>query len=410
VLVKDIYPAPPFPPRSSNPNHLTAFGDTLMFFARSGDTQSEQLWRSDGTAAGTVEVEHRIGQGGSTAVVGDTFYFGAYAAGSGLWKSDGRTATLVKPFENETPRELTAADGKLYFVGYTPATGAELWVSDGTTAGTVMAGDIAPGPDSSGTSNLEVVARTLFFSADSGLWKVDLGALPAVVGRHVFYNHSGYDGDNGAANAADDNAIATDKAALLPGESASFANVTSFDRGINGVMVDIVGLPQGATLTPDDFEIAGDGSRPLTVSVRRGAGMDGSDRVTLTWPDYNPLTDPVTMAVANGWLRVTVKANANTGLAAPDVFSFGNLIGETGDAAGAAEARVTALDLASVRRALNAAPAADSRTDFNRDGKTNALDLAIVRRALNRTLALMPMTAPTAPALPARRAADELLA
>jgi len=59
-----------------------------------------------------------------------------------------------------------------------------------------------------------------------------------VVGRHIFYNQSAFDGNNAQANAADDNAIATDKQALLPGESATFANYTSYSRGINGIMDD----------------------------------------------------------------------------------------------------------------------------------------------------------------------------
>ena len=37
-----------------------------------------------------------------------------------------------------------------------------------------------------------------------------------VVARHVFYNNSAFDSRSAAASAADDNAIATDKAALLP--------------------------------------------------------------------------------------------------------------------------------------------------------------------------------------------------
>ena len=56
-----------------------------------------------------------------------------------------------------------------------------------------------------------------------------------ITGRHVFYNHSSFDGNDGDTNAADDNAIAADKSALRPGGVASFANVTSFNKGINGV-------------------------------------------------------------------------------------------------------------------------------------------------------------------------------
>ena len=58
----------------------------------------------------------------------------------------------------------------------------------------------------------------------------------SVVGRYIFYSNSKFDA------ASDDNAIATDKQALLPGQTATFANYTSYSQGINGIMVDIAGL------------------------------------------------------------------------------------------------------------------------------------------------------------------------
>jgi hypothetical protein len=125
---------------------------------------------------------------------------------------------------------------------------------------------------------------------------------------------------------------------------------------------------------------------PSGVTVLRGAGAGGSDRVVLSWPDN---------AVRNTWLRVTLKATAHTGLAAPDVFYFGNLAGDTGDAAGAgATLRVNAVDLAGVKKALNTASDLTGRYDFNRDGKVNALDLGAVKANLNRSLA--PSTPPVA--------------
>ena len=63
---------------------------------------------------------------------------------------------------------------------------------------------------------------------------IELSPAPAVVGRHVFYNNSAFDGRDPAANAADDAAIATDKRSLPPGQSAAFENLTSYSRGING--------------------------------------------------------------------------------------------------------------------------------------------------------------------------------
>lgn len=45
-----------------------------------------------------------------------------------------------------------------------------------------------------------------------------------IVGRGIFYNNWAFDGNDPAPNVLDDLAIATDKSALLPGETATFAN------------------------------------------------------------------------------------------------------------------------------------------------------------------------------------------
>ena len=201
-------------------------------------------------------------------------------------------------------------------------------------------------------------------------------APPATVaGRFVFYNNSTF---------AD--AIATDKAPLLPGQAPTFANVTSYLRGLNGVAVDVLNLPAGVTPQPADFSFdvssPGDLSTwtsappPTSVVVIPGAGVDGSARISIVWPDG---------AIRNTWLRVTLNANDRTGLAAPDVFTFGNLFGDTGDG-DAAPFRVNALDVAAVKRALNTDASITNRFDFNRDGRVNALDVAAVKQNLGRAL------------------------
>jgi hypothetical protein len=203
---------------------------------------------------------------------------------------------------------------------------------------------------------------------------------PFVAGRRVFYNNSAFDGNNPAANAADDNAVAPDKVALMPGRTARLSNYTSYSRGINGVMVDVTGLPPGQ-LTAGDFEFRVGNSNtpgswasapaPSSVSRRDGAGAGGSVRVTLVWPDG---------AVRNQWLRVAVLASARTGLAAADVFYFGNAVGESGNST--SDARVTIADEMGARShqrtLLNPAPA-DWRWDFNRDRRVNSADQLIAR-------------------------------
>ena len=63
------------------------------------------------------------------------------------------------------------------------------------------------------------------------------------------------------------------------------------------------------------------GAAPTRITVRPGAGQDGADRITLIWADN---------AIRNSWLQVTVLATDATGLAANDVFYFGNAVGESG--------------------------------------------------------------------------------
>src|SRR5689334_5663316 len=77
----------------------------------------------------------------------------------------------------------------------------------------------------------------------------------SVVARHVFYNHSALDGRSARADARDDAAVAADKVALLPGGAIGAANYTTYSRGINGVMVDVSGLPADGTLTAADFDL-----------------------------------------------------------------------------------------------------------------------------------------------------------
>jgi hypothetical protein len=116
-----------------------------------------------------------------------------------------------------------------------------------------------------------------------------------------------------------------------------------------------------------------------TVSLRRGAGVNGSDRITLTWPDGT---------IVGQWLEVTVYATGNTGLTSSDLFYFGNQPGEIGNAAG--NARVTATDALRVRGALGATNRViTDPLDLNRDRRVNSLDYAIARANIGRSLFLV---------------------
>jgi autotransporter-associated beta strand protein len=243
--------------------------------------------------------------------------------------------------------------------------------------------------DDGGTLNggvdLDPVTRTM---------TVNVTYVPQVVGRYVFYHDSAWDGYTPGPSALDDAAIATDKTALLPGQTATFANYTSYAGGINGVMVDIQEGGNHAALDASDFQFAmgNDDSPsdwppapwPQSVSVRPGAGGNGSDRVTLIWPDYlafDQYSDPPNSSgIGNTWLQITVLADDHTGLLQPDVFYFGNAVGESGNSA--TDAIVDVADEIGARNNprwfLNPATITDPY-DYNRDLKVNATDEIIAR-------------------------------
>ena len=211
-------------------------------------------------------------------------------------------------------------------------------------------------------------------------WLAELDAS-AVVARHIFYNNSAWDGNDPAPGAADDAAVAPDKSAklLIPGGTVTIANYSSYSRGLNGIMVDMVNMPGTPTATSFQFKVGNSldpaswatAPAPTSVTVRAGAGGGGTARVTIIWADN---------AIEDQWLEVTVRATPPTGLSQPHVFYFGNAVGECGNSP--ADTKVNATDELAARNDPHsvADPAAiDNPHDYNRDKKVDATDEVISR-------------------------------
>ena len=116
------------PNGSSFPNQLTTFNNSLYFVADNGDA-GEEIWRTDGTSAGTVLLRdidpNDTSVPESLTVVGDTLFFTAHDGVNGfeLWKTDGTTdgTNLVVNLDSEEeidflPNLLTAVDSTLFFI------------------------------------------------------------------------------------------------------------------------------------------------------------------------------------------------------------------------------------------------------------------------------------------------------
>jgi hypothetical protein len=234
-----------------------------------------------------------------------------------------------------------------------------------------------------------------------GLPRTDLGAVElqnaTVADRRLFYNESAYDGQSADAGPADDAAVAPDKLPLLPGGTATFANYSSYSRGINGVMIDVAELPGVPTPAEFSFQV-GNNNAPQTWSALAIAPEitlrllpTGATRITLTWPSGT---------VVGQWLRVALQPSLATGLGTADVFYFGSAVGETGNSP--FNAVVNAADEIRIRvhphSLANPAPI-NSPFDLNRDRLVNATDQILARINANNSFTALRLIAPPAGAL-----------
>ncbi|WP_426752070.1 ELWxxDGT repeat protein [Myxococcus sp. Y35] len=178
------------------PGRLTVVGKKLFFTGGFSEEHGNELWVSDGTMAGTRLVKELSPESGSAFLenfiaVGDSLYFfrvvrpAIIVSGNlELWRSDGTTAGTVRVKDlgpedaTNGPLDLESVGNRLFMSFGTTETGTELWVSDGSAAGTHLVKDIQPGPGSSFPFNLTQAAGVLYFSADDGehgreLWRSD---------------------------------------------------------------------------------------------------------------------------------------------------------------------------------------------------------------------------------------------
>lgn len=226
---------------SSNPAVLGNIGEDILFAAES-NVDGRELWKTDGTTGGTVQVkdiDSGVGQSGAPFSLlqsqndypfSDLIFFGAQtvAGGTEIYKTDGTAAGTaqiahlepgsiakagshfvyqandtagvgVEPFAtsssggavtnladiasgaDSTPEFLTELNGSVFFFASdsSVATGKEPYITDGTAAGTSLILDINPGTgDSAGTQAPKTYDGYVYFGADDGvngleLWRSD---------------------------------------------------------------------------------------------------------------------------------------------------------------------------------------------------------------------------------------------
>lgn len=197
-MVKDIAPGASSSMLADN-NGIVLFKGKVLFPANDNTITDREIWETDGTEAGTkLSIDYKGANWpsrpwGDLTVCGSKLYFRGYdtAAGGGverLFVSDGITATPLFRTDGTGPTfpgDLTPLDDKLYFTGDHSTAKNELWVTDGTNAGTDTAFNYnkdtssIPGGNNSNIHNVFVYGSHLFMHATTTYISSNNGELVA---------------------------------------------------------------------------------------------------------------------------------------------------------------------------------------------------------------------------------------
>jgi ELWxxDGT repeat protein len=188
VLVRDIDSRRATASGLPAPHSLVAVGGKVVFLASEYSSGTE-LWVTDGTAHGTqMLLDSCPGVCSSPiALLGSNARHIFFQVGVGLgqlWRTDGTRAGTVLLVAAQDIREsfgtavaFLGRPGGAYFRACTGGLGCELWTTDGTAAGTYLLADLVPGSGSSNPRGFTMVGGALFFAASGaagpGLWRSD---------------------------------------------------------------------------------------------------------------------------------------------------------------------------------------------------------------------------------------------
>ena len=165
IVLKDIHPNA----GSSSPDDFFPHNGYVYFTAEKTG-QGRELWRTNGTTEGTALVKDIMPGSMSSNNAGDYYISGlgnlvlftaqGDDSGKELWKSDGTEAGTVRVADinpgapGSEPQSKWPCSNLLLFTAQTAANGREVWRTDGTTEGTFLLKDINPG--TAGSTQIEI--------------------------------------------------------------------------------------------------------------------------------------------------------------------------------------------------------------------------------------------------------------
>ncbi len=299
-LLKDINPgaASALVTSGSNLSPYAKLGNLAIFSADDG-SHGIELWKSDGSAAGTELLkdlypgsEH--GRPTNFTVVGDELYFTANLVlntSLELWKTDGTaagtSAIQTIPIErydsmgNFTSVLLTGdSTPTLFFTNDEIDHGQELWKSDGTTLGTGLVRDINLGASNAAPRNLIDLNGSLYFEARGPL------------GTEIYVSDGSYDGTTVLKDIRPGSSSSTSNTHNLTkvGQTLYFAAEASSAQGIELWKSD--GTSAGTVLVKDIYTGSSDSFPRDFVDVNGTVFFEARDVLFMDSSSGHPMALP----------------------------------------------------------------------------------------------------------------------
>jgi ELWxxDGT repeat protein len=172
------------------------------------------LWVTDGTLGGTIQISTDIKyESAGQLLAGKLIFRGNTAStGSEIFITDGTTlgTVLIKDINGgatgSNPGDFVLMNGFVYFSAVTAAEGRELWKTNGTFDGTKILKDIVPGPDSSNNLDkyqLFSAGNYLLFAANTAstgieLWVSNGSTIGTDLLADINFGNGGADSSNPA--------------------------------------------------------------------------------------------------------------------------------------------------------------------------------------------------------------------
>jgi ELWxxDGT repeat protein len=217
--INGVYPARDFVYLATIKSEIVSFPPLVVNYVR-------QLWRTDGTEAGTVLIKTFDATNSTSntgifysdalssvnySIDGNTMYFNGYDAANGpeLWKTDGTVGgtAMVKDIWTGTsggnPFAFCKVGNTTLFFARNQALNYQLWQTDGTAAGTQQLVAINPSAQSIAEFNCGLYKGKMYFWANDGatgaeVWYSDGTAAGTKLLKDIIPGNNAFTGSGGA--------------------------------------------------------------------------------------------------------------------------------------------------------------------------------------------------------------------